>query len=72
MTKILHIPKIIFGVSRTLILIYTHISFITSIKYEMPHYYSLVDTYSDGMGNLDFRRSQNGSGMSRNAQVLIL
>ncbi|CAB3979134.1 DNA helicase MCM8-like [Paramuricea clavata] len=31
--------------------------------------YSLVDTYSDGMGNLDFRRSQNGSGMSRNAQA---
>uniref|UniRef100_A0A673CTA8 DNA helicase MCM8 n=1 Tax=Sphaeramia orbicularis TaxID=375764 RepID=A0A673CTA8_9TELE len=27
--------------------------------------YSLVDTYSDGLGNLDFERSQLGSGMSQ-------
>lgn len=26
---------------------------------------SLADTYSDGLGNLDFRRSQHGSGMSQ-------
>lgn len=32
---------------------------------------SLVDTYSDGIGHLDFRRSQFGSGMSKNAQVVI-
>lgn len=26
---------------------------------------SLADTYSDGLGNLDFERSQHGSGMSQ-------
>ncbi|XP_046848188.1 DNA helicase MCM8-like [Xenia sp. Carnegie-2017] len=31
--------------------------------------YSLVDTFSDGLGSLDFNRSQNGSGMSKNAQA---
>ncbi|XP_028409648.1 DNA helicase MCM8-like isoform X2 [Dendronephthya gigantea] len=30
---------------------------------------SLVDTYTDEMGNIDSERSQNGSGMSRNAQA---
>ena len=32
-------------------------------------FFSLVDTYSDDFGNIDFRRSQNGSGMSKQAQV---
>lgn len=27
--------------------------------------FSLADTYSDGLGNLDFERSQLGSGMSQ-------
>ena len=31
--------------------------------------YSLLDTFSDDIGNLDFQRSQHGSGMSSRAQV---
>ena len=31
--------------------------------------YSLLDTFSDDFGNLDFQRSQHGSGMSSRAQV---
>lgn len=31
--------------------------------------YSMVDTYSDQYGGLDFRRSQHGSGMSGRSQV---
>ena len=31
--------------------------------------YSLLDTFSDDFGNLDFQRSQYGSGMSSRAQV---
>jgi len=33
--------------------------------------YSLLDTFSDDFGNLDFQRSQHGSGMSSRAQVRI-
>ena len=33
--------------------------------------YSLLDTFSDNFGNLDFQRSQHGSGMSSRAQVRI-
>jgi len=32
-------------------------------------YSSMIDTYSDELGLLDFKRSQNGSGMSKKAQV---
>ena len=31
--------------------------------------YSLLDAFSDDLGNLDFQRSQHGSGMSSRAQV---
>lgn len=31
--------------------------------------YSLVDTFSDEYGALDFTRSQNGSGVSRKSKV---
>ena len=31
--------------------------------------YSLLDTFSDDFGNLDFQRSQHGSGLSSRAQV---
>ena len=31
--------------------------------------YSMMDTYSDGLGGLDFERSQHGSGMSKKAQA---
>ncbi|CAH3150664.1 unnamed protein product, partial [Porites evermanni] len=34
--------------------------------------YSLLDTFSDDFGNLDFQRSQHGSGMSSRAQVGLL
>ena len=33
--------------------------------------YSLLDTFSDDFGNLDFQRSQHGSGMSSRAQVSL-
>ena len=33
--------------------------------------YSLLDTFSDDFGNLDFQRSQHGSGMSSRAQVKL-
>ena len=33
--------------------------------------YSLLDTFSDDFGNLDFQRSQHGSGMSSRAQVRL-
>ncbi|KAG1652187.1 DNA helicase MCM8 [Nymphon striatum] len=31
--------------------------------------FSMVDTYTDELGNLDFRRSQHGSGMSKQSQI---
>jgi hypothetical protein len=34
--------------------------------------YSLVDTYSDDFGNLDFQRSQHGSGMSSKTVVRFI
>lgn len=33
--------------------------------------YSILDTFSDDFGNLDFQRSQHGSGMSSRAQVSL-
>ena len=29
----------------------------------------MMDTYSDGLGGIDFERSQHGSGMSKKAQA---
>ncbi len=31
--------------------------------------FSMIDTYTDGMGFLDFQRSQHGSGMSSKSQA---
>ena len=33
--------------------------------------FSMNDTFSDQYGMLDFDRSQNGSGMSQRAQVIV-